>query len=380
MALQSVDRKRLAGCGGVRLPEKLESERRAPRTRRPHPPGDPRQGRPDRLGRGARGPLDRPARRPSSASARAACSPTSAPRRSSSSRPSTPPARSSSSEVIGGSRADSGIGRLLGLTDAWLDYMEREVFRGGCFFAAASLEFDSRPGPVRDRIASMMGEWLLALEAAIQDAQDAGELLDATSTASSSRSRSTRSAWAPTGRSSSTATRRRSSGPGMAIASACRALAGVLARRPARHCFRVESRSTRAPRAARCATRSQSSSASWRRCSPRPGPARRSSGRSSSPGGPRVLDVGDLEALRDELAGRVEEIRRALRERADGEQENREPDRGAGGRSRRATSGSGSRTTTSASRAASTGTRRRASGLVGMLMGWWRVKISSGCP
>ena len=54
--------------------------------------------------------------------------------------------------------------------------MEREVFRGGCFFAAASIEFDSRPGPVRDRIASMMGEWLLALEAAIQDAQDAGEL------------------------------------------------------------------------------------------------------------------------------------------------------------------------------------------------------------
>ena len=79
-------------------------------------------------------------------------------------------------EVIGGSRAASGIGGLIGLTDSWLDYMEREVFRGGCFFAAASLEFDGRPGPVRDRVASMMGEWLMALEAAIQDAQDAGEL------------------------------------------------------------------------------------------------------------------------------------------------------------------------------------------------------------
>ena len=33
-----------------------------------------------------------------------------------------------------------------------------------------------------------------------------------------------------------------------------------------------------------------------------------------------MLDVGDLEALRDELAERVEEIRRALRERADVEQ------------------------------------------------------------
>ena len=30
-----------------------------------------------------------------------------------------------------------------------------------------------------------------------------------------------------------------------------------------------------------------------------------------SPGGPRVLDVADLEALRDDLADRVEEIRRA---------------------------------------------------------------------
>src|SRR5215212_8447179 len=40
-------------------------------------------------------------------------------------------------QVIGGSRADSGIGRLVCLTNAWLDYMEQEVFRGGCFFTAA---------------------------------------------------------------------------------------------------------------------------------------------------------------------------------------------------------------------------------------------------
>ena len=79
-------------------------------------------------------------------------------------------------EVIGSGPPDSGIGGVMWLTDAWLDYMEREVFVGGCFFAAASLEFDSRPGPVRDRVASMMGEWLLALEAAIQDAQESGEL------------------------------------------------------------------------------------------------------------------------------------------------------------------------------------------------------------
>src|SRR5687767_10705571 len=60
-------------------------------------------------------------------------------------------------EVIGG-RAESGIGGLIGLTDSWLDYMRSDVFRGGCFFASASLEFDGRPGPVRDRLASRMGE------------------------------------------------------------------------------------------------------------------------------------------------------------------------------------------------------------------------------
>src|SRR5688572_21054204 len=43
-------------------------------------------------------------------------------------------------EVIGGSRAGSGIGGLIGLTESWLDYMRSDVFRGGCFFAAASLE------------------------------------------------------------------------------------------------------------------------------------------------------------------------------------------------------------------------------------------------
>src|SRR5262249_9237000 len=43
-------------------------------------------------------------------------------------------------------------------------YMERNVFRGGCFFAAASAEFDSRPGPVRDFVARLTRAWLEELE------------------------------------------------------------------------------------------------------------------------------------------------------------------------------------------------------------------------
>ena len=44
------------------------------------------------------------------------------------------------------------------------------------FFAAVAAEFDSRPGPVRDRIAEIMKEWLSALRNAIVEAQDAGHL------------------------------------------------------------------------------------------------------------------------------------------------------------------------------------------------------------
>jgi len=48
--------------------------------------------------------------------------------------------------------AGSGIIRLDALCEAFLSYLERAVFPGGCFFASAMAEFDSKaPGPVRDR-------------------------------------------------------------------------------------------------------------------------------------------------------------------------------------------------------------------------------------
>ena len=44
------------------------------------------------------------------------------------------------------------------------------------FFAAASLEFDDRPGKVRDLIAESIKRWLATLEQALRDAQNAGEI------------------------------------------------------------------------------------------------------------------------------------------------------------------------------------------------------------
>ncbi len=69
-----------------------------------------------------------------------------------------------------------GLLDLWHLCDTWLSYVESGVFRGGCFFAAVAAEFDSRPGPVRDRIAEIMKEWLATLRRAVADAQTAGEL------------------------------------------------------------------------------------------------------------------------------------------------------------------------------------------------------------
>src|SRR5216684_7746717 len=72
--------------------------------------------------------------------------------------------------------APRGLPRLWALCDSWLDYAGRKVFRGGCFFAAVSAEFDSRPGPIRDRIAALMKEWLSTLSVAVRKAQETGHL------------------------------------------------------------------------------------------------------------------------------------------------------------------------------------------------------------
>ncbi|HEY0173800.1 MAG TPA: TetR/AcrR family transcriptional regulator [Pyrinomonadaceae bacterium] len=80
-------------------------------------------------------------------------------------------------EVVGPAfEAEEGLARLWSLCDVWLAYVRREVFRGGCFFAAAAAEFDGRPGAVRDRVAEIMKEWLALLRRSVSEAQAAGQL------------------------------------------------------------------------------------------------------------------------------------------------------------------------------------------------------------
>jgi len=72
---------------------------------------------------------------------------------------------------------EPGLPRLLALCEAWLGNAKA---RNGSFFAAASMEFDAKAGPVQDRIVHVMRVWLKALESVIRVALDLGQLDPAT--------------------------------------------------------------------------------------------------------------------------------------------------------------------------------------------------------
>ncbi|CAN5647004.1 TetR/AcrR family transcriptional regulator [soil metagenome] len=66
-------------------------------------------------------------------------------------------------------RKPEGIARLRAIARLWIDYLEEDVFPGGCFLTAAAAEFDGRPCLVRDRIARTQVLWerVLAREARV---------------------------------------------------------------------------------------------------------------------------------------------------------------------------------------------------------------------
>jgi hypothetical protein len=98
-----------------------------------------------------------------------------------------------------------------------------------------------------------------------------------------------------------------------------------------------------------------------------------------SRGGPRLLSLDELEELRDDLAARVQHARRALSDRTYVEEQNRRlieemllaPERHKWVRVANEDIGE-------------PGCKhwhvRPRWGILGMLLNWWRVRISSGCP
>jgi len=79
-------------------------------------------------------------------------------------------------EVIRPAAGLTGLRRLRVLCERWFRYAELRALPGGCFFTAASLEFDDRPGRVRERIVELMEKWMLRLERTVREAQEAGEV------------------------------------------------------------------------------------------------------------------------------------------------------------------------------------------------------------
>ena len=72
-------------------------------------------------------------------------------------------------------REPRGLPRLRSLFERWVNRVSLEI-DSGCIYISGAVEFDDRPGPVRDALASMVVAWHGALERAIHIAVDEGHL------------------------------------------------------------------------------------------------------------------------------------------------------------------------------------------------------------
>ncbi len=72
--------------------------------------------------------------------------------------------------------AEPGIPAVIALADGFLDHLGRRIFPGGCFFACASAEVQSRPGPLKDRIAAFDRRWKARFVEQLRYAHAAGDL------------------------------------------------------------------------------------------------------------------------------------------------------------------------------------------------------------
>jgi AcrR family transcriptional regulator len=73
-------------------------------------------------------------------------------------------------------REPRGLPRLRALFEHWVKRVSVEI-DSGCIYISGAVEFDDRPGPVRDALVSMVRAWHGALEKAIRLAVAEGHLL-----------------------------------------------------------------------------------------------------------------------------------------------------------------------------------------------------------
>jgi AcrR family transcriptional regulator len=71
--------------------------------------------------------------------------------------------------------APRGLPRLRAMFDNWMKRTSVEI-DSGCIYISGAVEFDDRPGPVRDALASSVSTWQEALRRAIEIAAEEGHL------------------------------------------------------------------------------------------------------------------------------------------------------------------------------------------------------------
>jgi AcrR family transcriptional regulator len=68
-----------------------------------------------------------------------------------------------------------GMPRLKALFQNWMNRTSVEI-DSGCLYISGAVEFDDRPGPVRDALAGSVQTWLAAIYRAVVQAKEAGHL------------------------------------------------------------------------------------------------------------------------------------------------------------------------------------------------------------
>ena len=68
-----------------------------------------------------------------------------------------------------------GLPRLKALFDRWMQRTSVEI-DSGCIYISGAVEFDDRPGPVRDALSDSVRTWLAAMRRAIVQCKECGQL------------------------------------------------------------------------------------------------------------------------------------------------------------------------------------------------------------
>lgn len=68
-----------------------------------------------------------------------------------------------------------GLARLRGMFSRWIKLVTIEI-SSGCIYISGAVEYDDRPGPIRDQLVSMVDTWQKALRRCVLQAIESGHL------------------------------------------------------------------------------------------------------------------------------------------------------------------------------------------------------------